>query len=682
MKKQLLLLLCLMLFEATRVWTGNTFTFNLGKSPGTSTPEGFFTHGDGKWNFNSKYSGGEYEGLTFSNGLKMEGTTQILFSTTEVSTVTIVQSTWSSNTIKLDDNELAVADAASGTGCRIYTVNEVPVGNHTIARGSGESGLFLIKVEYPSSDIEFEYTATFTTDAGWNDVYAYSWSGEGANLKEHLGSWPGTRMTGVNPYSISIMSFLAPEKIQFNDGGENKTPELTFVNGNAYEYNNIEYTATFTTDACWDDVYVYAWSGEGANLKEYLGSWPGTRMTGVNPYSISFMSYMTPEKIQFNNGGENKTPELTFVNGKAYKYITATPLYALREGDTFLAGTTIEVKSGDDVVAFLTYGSEGNDFLPAVSAVHDEYAGFIAMTEGNGVSGSHIDGTFYTIRPLYDGTVTVAVFLMADKQFYVEEDGTTLPDYNGITNPYNANTSFSFDVKADSDYKIYATGTKIGFFGFDYKYGDSSFYEYKEKAGEPFITYHLIDEANHLCEVAGPFSEDEVTTLAVSESVSGAVNIPEEAKGNKVVRIGAFAFYELEGITELHLPYTMEQIGYNACACCYNLKNVYIPVPEPLKFTDAYGDLLEESMGHNDAFYRVGEDVEGGATLHVAEGSGAAWNIYPWNEWFRRIVDDAPDGIISPIGEAKEGSIYNVVGQRLSKMQKGINIVGGRKVQK
>ena len=38
------------------------------------------------------------------------------------------------------------------------------------------------------------------------------------------------------------------------------------------------------------------------------------------------------------------------------------------------------------------------------------------------------------------------------------------------------------------------------------------------------------------------------------------------------------------------------------------------------------------------------------------------------------------DGVASPIKETEEGAIYNLAGQRMSKMQKGINIVGGKKI--
>ena len=46
--------------------------------------------------------------------------------------------------------------------------------------------------------------------------------------------------------------------------------------------------------------------------------------------------------------------------------------------------------------------------------------------------------------------------------------------------------------------------------------------------------------------------------------------------------------------------------------------------------------------------------------------------------------EDAADAIVSPLGETEEGAgaIYNIAGQRLQKMQKGINIVNGKKILK
>ena len=116
-----------------------------------------------KHNFNEKFNGCTYGGITFNKGLKMEDGTTISFnvgafaSSDNSATVTIVQSDWQDNgnphgtpnTIKFDDVELNVANATSIPGGKVYTIKKVAYGSHTIKRGSGESGLFYVSVDIP-----------------------------------------------------------------------------------------------------------------------------------------------------------------------------------------------------------------------------------------------------------------------------------------------------------------------------------------------------------------------------------------------------------------------------------------------------------------------------------------------------------------------------------------------------
>jgi hypothetical protein len=121
-----------------------TVSFN---GQNVESPEGFFTYG-AKHNFNPKFTG-TYDGVNYTSGLKMEGTTQVAFTTDAVGNVTIVQSTWSDYTIKLDGTELAVSSAktpTSSTDVRVYT-EAIAAGSHSITRGSGESGLFYVEVK-------------------------------------------------------------------------------------------------------------------------------------------------------------------------------------------------------------------------------------------------------------------------------------------------------------------------------------------------------------------------------------------------------------------------------------------------------------------------------------------------------------------------------------------------------
>lgn len=146
-----------------------------------------------------------------------------------------------------------------------------------------------------------------------------------------------------------------------------------------------------------------------------------------------------------------------------------TVTYAIQVGDTFTSGQTVSVKDGDDVVAAITYGEAGgNDFTAAKA--NKAIDGFVAFTEGNGTNGNSAGGTFYTIVPAKDGVVTVGVVLNAGKKFYVEEDGTALNDFNGITVDEKLYGTFTFPVQAGKSYKVYCAGSKLGFYGFKYTY--------------------------------------------------------------------------------------------------------------------------------------------------------------------------------------------------------------------
>ncbi|MBQ2674173.1 MAG: pectate lyase [Prevotella sp.] len=126
---------------------GKTYTVAFNATE-TQSEEGYFTFGDGKHNLNSKFTG-TYNGTTFTQGLKMEGTTLIQFTTKATATVIIAQSTWSEHTIKFDDTELDLSSATTPTdseGVRVYTIAGVGAGTHKIARGSGESGIFYVEV--------------------------------------------------------------------------------------------------------------------------------------------------------------------------------------------------------------------------------------------------------------------------------------------------------------------------------------------------------------------------------------------------------------------------------------------------------------------------------------------------------------------------------------------------------
>ena len=142
--------------------------------------------------------------------------------------------------------------------------------------------------------------------------------------------------------------------------------------------------------------------------------------------------------------------------------------YALAEGETHASAETVSIKDDtNEEIATLTFGEAGgNDFKAAKADAHVE--GFTAFTEGNGTNGNSAGGTFYIFKPVYDGKVDFAVVLNAGKNFYIEEDGTALADFNGITVDEKKYGTFTCDVKAGSTYKVYCSGSKLGFYGLKY----------------------------------------------------------------------------------------------------------------------------------------------------------------------------------------------------------------------
>lgn len=164
-------------------------------------------------------------------------------------------------------------------------------------------------------------------------------------------------------------------------------------------------------------------------------------------------------------GLEFKTTEFAITTEGAKPVGGGEAIFALNEGDVYTSGQSANVNG----VATITFGEEGGADFGAATA-NGNVEGYTASTGGNGTNGNKAGGTFYTIKTEKEGTIEVAVVLNAGKPFYIEEDGTALAEYNGITVDSKYYGTFKFDVKAGSSYKIYCAGSKLGFYGFKFIY--------------------------------------------------------------------------------------------------------------------------------------------------------------------------------------------------------------------
>ena len=213
--------------------------------------------------------------------------------------------------------------------------------------------------------------------------------------------------------------------------------------------------------------------------------------------------------------------------------------YALSEGDTFTSGQIVEVKDGTDVVATITYGETGgNAFSAAVAAEGgSSLDGYTAYTAGNGTNGNKPGGTFYTIKPVYNGTINIAVILNAEKAFYIEEDGEALAGYNGITVDAKYYGTYKFDVKAGKSYKVYCSGSKLSFYGFTYVYEEPSAVTYAVNVADGITNGTVkVDKAT-----AAEGEEVTITTTPADGYMLDAISVTCKNKDEAVtVKDGKF----------------------------------------------------------------------------------------------------------------------------------------------
>ena len=145
--------------------------------------------------------------------------------------------------------------------------------------------------------------------------------------------------------------------------------------------------------------------------------------------------------------------------------------FALEAGTgDFAAGT--QITSVPNITLTFGFAGEADYKDPAADA---SVEGYTAYTAGNGVNGKADggSGTTYILEPAKNGEITVAVVVNANKAFYVLENGTALSAYNGITVAEKTYTTYKFDVSGGKTYKVFCTGSKLGFYGFEYTVSES-----------------------------------------------------------------------------------------------------------------------------------------------------------------------------------------------------------------
>ncbi len=183
---------------------------------------------------------------------------------------------------------------------------------------------------YVSKNVVVEnITVHYYNQENWDNVKVHYW-GDGVDAT----TWPGISMTAETDhdgwFSVQIPGNV--EKVVFNDGGENKTPDIALEENKLY-YNGqwgadysvlppqVEYlTIYFYNKDNYEEVYLYSWLQDGDYTHEYSGEYPGTKMTAEKGHDgwFSLEVNALANRVIFNDGNNKKTQDLTVDKDKLY----------------------------------------------------------------------------------------------------------------------------------------------------------------------------------------------------------------------------------------------------------------------------------------------------------------------------------------------------------------------------
>lgn len=326
--KKLFTLLTLVLCVCTGAWADNVYKYQLNGANkeiinGTETTGNmtYFSYNSSKHNFNAKFTGCTYDGVSYTSGLKMEGDTNISWTSTATSTVIIVQSTWSDNTIKFDGSALAVADAEAITGGRIYTIENVTAGEHSVTRGSGESGIFAVYVTEEGSAtypiISASNATIFPTESNVEKTCEVKVTGTyltGSTLTAELGDdAPAGMSVDLDKNTISEGSISATATISYTttENASGRTT-LTFSDGKTSKSVTIIYNAHVVPYTEQGSILYYSKNGTEAE---------GTKTSTITTNGITATMVDNNKTFQYGAGsviiGENTYVPLKLSTGSS-----------------------------------------------------------------------------------------------------------------------------------------------------------------------------------------------------------------------------------------------------------------------------------------------------------------------------------------------------------------------------
>lgn len=325
--------------------------------------------------------------------------------------------------------------------------------------------------------------------------------------------------------------------------------------------------------------------------------------------------------------------------------------YTLAAGDTHESGS--QITSVPNIT--LTYGISGGVAFKAAKA-NSSVEGYAAFTEGNGVNGSSTGGTLYVFNPTIDGSITVAVVLNANKSFFVLEDETALPEYDGIKVDAKYYGTYTFGVKANKTYKVFCTGSKLGFYGFEFAEAPANITASVTAEGKGLATF-CSDKALDFSGV-----ENFAAYTATVEGTTVTFTKVDKAPANTGLLIRNTA-------GETAADFTIPVIADGGTIS----GNMLVGTMSDINIT--WGYVLNNVAGVV-GFYKSNDTKVAAGKAYLNVSSDAKMLSLNFN-----------DGAATGVSEMKnagtaEGVYYNLNGMRVEKPAKGLYILNGKKVIK
>ena len=153
--------------------------------------------------------------------------------------------------------------------------------------------------------------------------------------------------------------------------------------------------------------------------------------------------------------------------------------------------------------------------------------------------------------------------------------------------------------------------------------------------------------------------------------------------GNSVTSIGKSAFKYCTGITSVNIPSSVENIGNSAFALCSGLTTLYIGFnvasigEKAFESCTKLKEITSYALSPPDAYNSTFNYIETSKVMLLV--SDDAYDSYKAHPVWKQFWIESPTGI-NEVNDNDNSSIYDLSGKRLQKMQRGINIVGGKKV--